>query len=104
MIAAPEQNRQPRKDREMLKTVAVSANRKTGPIAVTYRSGEHEDLWHVSDIMQNCTRKVRPAQCWLTLSIWPLLLTRCPRGGMAWTYSHFAAEALPAPAPGKTVF
>ena len=26
----------------MLKTVAVSANRKTGPIAVTYRAGEHQ--------------------------------------------------------------
>ena len=26
----------------MLKTVARSANKKTGPIAVTYRAGEHE--------------------------------------------------------------
>jgi hypothetical protein len=26
-----------------------------------------------------------------------------PRKGQAWTYSHFPAELLPAPAPGETV-
>jgi len=31
------------------------------------------------------------------------LVDAVPRNGQAWTYSHFAPELLPAPAPGKTV-
>jgi hypothetical protein len=31
------------------------------------------------------------------------LLAAVPRGGQAWTYSHFPAELLPVAAPGQTV-
>ena len=87
----------------MLKTVAVSANRKTGPIAVTYRSGEHETY---GTCPTSC--KLHPKSETGTMLVDAEYLAAVadavPRGGMAWTYSHFAAEALPAPAPAKTVF
>ena len=82
----------------MLKTVAVSANRKTGPIAVTYRSGEHETY---GTCPTSC--KLHPKSETGTMLVDAEYLAAVadavPRGGMAWTYSHFAAEALPAPAP-----
>ena len=41
----------------MLKTVQISANSKTGPIAVTYRSGEHENLRDVPYKLQPSPEK-----------------------------------------------
>jgi hypothetical protein len=86
----------------MLKTVPVSGNRKTGPIAVTYRSGEHE------------TYKTCPKTCKLhpkseqgaTLideGYLQALLESVPRQGLAWTYSHFPAAAIPKAKKGQTV-
>ncbi len=86
----------------MLKTVAVSANRKTGPIAVTYRAGEHK------------TYATCPKSCALhpdggngaeliDAEYLAALLSAVPRNGQAWTYSHFPAELLPVAKPGETV-
>lgn len=86
----------------MLKTIRTSANRKTGPIAVTYRSGEHS-------VFGTC-----PASCALNphgeegsklidKRYLQALRRAVPPGGQAWAYSHFPAAALPAPAPGETV-
>lgn len=86
----------------MLSTVEVSSNRKTGPIAVTYRAGAHHPF-------ATC-----PASCALNPhgELGAQLVDRrylaalrraVPRGGLAWTYSHFPAELLPVPAPGETV-
>lgn len=86
----------------MLKTIKVSANKKTGPIAVTYRAGAHNVFGtcpkscalnpqgdHAADLVDaDYLQAVRQA---------------VPRGGQAWTYSHFPADVLPAPAPGETV-
>lgn len=87
----------------MLKTVAVSGNRKTGPIAVTYRSGEHETYGTCPT-----TCKLHPkSETGTTLvdaDYLAAVSNAVPRNGQAWTYSHFPAEALPIPAPGKTVF
>ncbi|NBU33792.1 hypothetical protein EBS40_04130 [bacterium] len=86
----------------MLKTVAKSANRKTGPIAVTYRAGVHETY----------------ATCPSTCALHPkgekggdlidgdyldALREAVPAGGIAWTYSHFDASLLPQWAEGETV-
>jgi len=86
----------------MLKTVAVSGNKKTGPIAVTYRSGEHQ------------TYGTCPKSCGLhpksetgtdnvDLEYLAAVLDAVPKRGKAWTYSHFKAQALPKPRKGKTV-
>jgi len=86
----------------MLKTVRQSANRKTGPIAVTYRAGS-------SDVFNTC-----PASCPLNprpeagsgeidAEYLEALRRAVPRGGQAFTYSHFPAELLPIPAKGETV-
>ena len=86
----------------MLKTVAVSANRKTGPIAVTYRAGEHQ------------TYATCPKSCALhpdgengaeliDADYLAALLAAVPRNGQAWTYSHFPAALLPVAKPGETV-
>jgi len=87
----------------MLKTVAVSANRKTGPIAVTYRSGEHETY---GTCPTSC--KLHPKSETGTMLVDADYLAAVsdavPRCGQAWIYSHFSAAALPLPAPGKTVF
>jgi hypothetical protein len=86
----------------MLKTIRISANRKTGPIAVTYRAGEHNVFGtcpktcalnpqgdHAADLVDaDYLQAVRQA---------------VPRGGQAWTYSHFSPDVLPMPAPGETV-
>ena len=85
----------------MLKTVAVSSNGKTGPLAVTYRSGEHETY---GTCPSSC--KLHPKSSTGTSQIDAEYLSAVydsvPRRGIAWTYSHFAAEALPLPAAGKT--
>jgi hypothetical protein len=86
----------------MLKTVAISSNKKTGPIAVTYRSGN-------SDIFGTCPKtcgllpKGRQGAAEIDTEYMRAVLESVPRGGRAWTYSHFDAESLPCPEEGKTV-
>ena len=86
----------------MLKTVKHSGNKKTGPIAVTYRAGGH-------NVFATC-----PATCALNpqgehaadlvdVDYLQALRHAVPRNGQAWTYSHFPADLLPVPAPGETV-
>lgn len=86
----------------MLKTVRTSSNSKTGPIAVTYRSGAH-------NVFGTC-----PKSCALNpqgdhgadlvdRAYLAAVRQAVPPGGQAWTYSHFAPELLPVPAPGETV-
>ena len=86
----------------MLKTVERSSNSKTGPIAVTYRAGKTSPY---SSCPATCS--LMPAdQCGavqLDEEYMQALLDAVPRRGLAWTYSHFPAEALPIPKAGKTV-
>lgn len=86
----------------MLKTVALSSNRKTGPIAVTYRSGTHETY---STCPKTCG--LHPKSEAGAASVDPeylaALLEAVPRRGVAWTYSHFPAALLPVAKPGQTV-
>jgi hypothetical protein len=78
----------------MLKTVAVSSNKKTGPIAVTYRAG-------VRDTYGTCpkTCQLNPVPEAGTDEIdeeyFTALLNAVPRNGVAWTYSHFPWDQLP---------
>ena len=87
----------------MLKTMAVTANKKTGPIAVTYRSGQHETY---ATCPKSCNMHPKSATGADTIDAeyMQAVSDAVPRRGKAWTYSHFAAEALPFPRPGKTVF
>tara|TARA_R110000868_G_scaffold114821_1_gene307251 strand:- start:11704 stop:12408 length:705 start_codon:yes stop_codon:yes gene_type:complete len=87
----------------MLKTVTVSANRKTGPIAVTYRAGEHE-TYGTCPTTCKLHPKSETGTSLIDMDYLAAVSDAVPRNGQAWTYSHFAAEALPLPAPGKTVF
>lgn len=86
----------------MLKTVAVSANKKTGPIAVTYRSGEHETY---GTCPKTCGLhpKSETGTTQIDQEYLSAVVDAVPRGGKAWTYSHFDAKSLPKPAEGKTV-
>lgn len=87
----------------MLKTIRVSSNSKTGPIATTYRSGAH-------NIFGTCPRscalhpKSDATTSVVDVEYLEAVADAVPRNGQAWTYSHFPAEALPTPKPGKTVF
>ena len=85
----------------MLKTVAISANKKTGPIAVTYRAGEHETY---GTCPRSCALhpKSETGTNQIDADYLAAVYDSVPRRGMAWAYSHFAAEALPTPKPGKT--
>jgi len=87
----------------MLKTVPVSGNRKTGPIAVTYRSGVHETY---GTCPRSCALhpKSETGTSVVDVEYMQAVEDAVPRNGSAWTYSHFPAEALPTPKPGKTVF
>lgn len=86
----------------MLKTVAVSGNRKTGPIAVTYRSGTHETY---STCPRTCGLhpKSETGAVFVDTEYLAALRNAVPKNGQAWTYSHFPAEALPTPKKGETV-
>lgn len=87
----------------MLKTVAVTRNRKTGPIATTYRSGTHETY---GTCPRTCSLhpKSETGTVQVDAEYLAAVSDAVPRNGQAWTYSHFPAEALPLPKPGKTVF
>ena len=86
----------------MLKTVQMSSNKKTGPIAVTYRAGGRDTF---STCPKSCELHPRPEAGATTIDgdYLAALLAAVPRGGQAWTYSHFPAELLPAATPGQTV-
>jgi hypothetical protein len=86
----------------MLKTVKHSGNKKTGPIAVTYRAGGHNVF---STCPKTCALNPQGQHAADLVDADYLAAVRqaVPRGGQAWTYSHFAAELLPVPAPGETV-
>ena len=86
----------------MLKTVQISANSKTGPIAVTYRSGEHE-TYGTCPTSCSLHPKSETGTAQIDSEYIQAVFDSVPRGGQAWTYSHFAAEALPLPQPNKTV-
>lgn len=87
----------------MLKIVNVSGNRKTGPIAVTYRSGEHSTY---GTCPKTCALHPKSYQGSALIDRDYMLAVRdaCPKGGVSWTYSHFPAKALPKPRKGKTTF
>lgn len=86
----------------MLKTVKVSSNKKTGPIAVTYRAG-------VRDKFGTCPKTCGLNPCKdksadsLDLDYLDALLKAVPKRGVSWTYSHFPAEMLPMHKEGRTV-
>ena len=86
----------------MLKTVQISSNKKTGPIAVTYRAGSCDTF---STCPKSCQLHPRPetGAAKIDADYLAALLAAVPRGGQAWTYSHFPAELLPVAEPGQTV-
>lgn len=86
----------------MLKTVPISGNRKTGPIAVTYRSGEHQTYGTCPKTCGLHPKSETGANN-IDGEYLAAVIDAVPRNGKAWTYSHFAADSLPMPAPGKTV-
>ncbi len=98
-MAAP---RKLERDRTMLKTVRQSANKKTGPIAVTYRAGAHSVFATCPSTCALNPKGAQGAQL-IDQEYLAALVHAVPAGGQAWTYSHFPAELLPAPAPGRTV-
>lgn len=86
----------------MLRTVPRSSNAKTGPIAVTYRSGQHSTY---STCPASCPLNPRPAESTAQVDQAYLraLSAAVPKDGQAWTYSHFHWSKLPAAKPGRTV-
>lgn len=86
----------------MIKTVPISSNRKTGPIAVTYRSGQHETY---STCPKTCALhpKAATGSDQIDTEYLAALLDAVPRRGVAWTYSHFNAALLPKAKKGQTV-
>lgn len=86
----------------MLKTVRTSANKKTGPVAVTYRAGTHAVF---GTCPKSCPLNPKGDQGADLIDREYLAAVRqaVPPRGQAWTYSHFPAELLPVPAKGETV-
>lgn len=86
----------------MIKTIPRSSNIKTGPIAVTYRAGQHHAF---GTCPRSCALNPHGDQAADLVDTEYLAALRqaVPRDGQAWTYSHFPAQLLPVPAPGETV-
>jgi hypothetical protein len=86
----------------MLKTVKTSGNKKTGPIAVTYRAGGHNVF---GTCPKTCALNPRGEQGadLVDADYLQALRKAVPKNGQAWTYSHFPAELLPVPVSGETV-
>ncbi len=86
----------------MLKTVAVSSNKKTGPIAVTYRAGVRDTY---GTCPKTCQLNPVPEAGTDVIDSEYLDAVRkaVPRNGVAWTYSHFNAQDIPLAQPGETV-
>jgi len=86
----------------MLKTVRISSNRKTGPIPVTYRAGACNTY---GTCPKTCGLHPTPATGTdkIDADYLSAVLDAVPTRGHAWTYSHFPADVVPAPVPGKTV-
>lgn len=85
----------------MLKLVKESSNKKLGPCAATYRSGE-------GDVYSTC-----PSSCplkppssrgsnKLDLKYFDAVSEAVPEGGVAWTYTHFSPLEVPFPTEGGT--
>ena len=86
----------------MLKVKAVTDNRKTGPIAVTYRSGADHTYGTCPKACGLHPLKAVGASA-IDMEYLRAVIDAVPRGGIAWTYSHFPADMLPKPQAGKTV-
>lgn len=86
----------------MLKTVKFSSNKKTGPIAVTYRAGA-TNVYGTCPTSCPLNPKPQAASRELDARYLDAVRRAVPRRGMAWTYSHFAAESLPTPKARETV-
>lgn len=86
----------------MLKTVTVSGNKKTGPIAVTYRAGSHNVF---GTCPKTCALNPQGAHAadLIDAEYLQALRTAVPPNGQAWTYSHFPVALLPVPREGETV-
>ena len=86
----------------MLKTVAISSNKKTGPIAVTYRAGKNNTY---STCPKTCALHPQASAGAQEIDADYLQAIRkaVPKRGLAWTYSHFAPALLPKPKAGETV-
>lgn len=85
----------------MLKTIKKSSNKKTGPIAVTYRAGSG-DVY--STCPSSCPLKPNTSQGCKEIDEPYLnaLLNAVPEGGVSWTYTHFDRTLLPPPDRTKT--
>ena len=86
----------------MIKTVPISSNRKTGPIAVTYRSGQHETYSTCPSSCKLHPKSETGAQA-VDFEYLAALLDAVPVRGIAWTYSHFAHWMIPIAKAGQTV-
>lgn len=86
----------------MLKTVAVSSNKKTGPIAVTYRAGGRETYGTCPKTCGLIPDASAGADA-IDREYLAAVLDSVPRNGIAWTYSHFPAADIPVAGPGQTV-
>ena len=86
----------------MLKTVTKSSNAKTGPIAVTYRAGQHATF---ATCPATCPLNPKPETSSAAIDVTYLraLSRAVPTNGHAWTYSHFHWSRLPRPQLGRTV-
>lgn len=90
------------REKVMLKTVIASSNKKTGPISVTYRSGERSAF---GTCPRTCALNPSSASSSDVVDAEYLdaLRRAVPRNGQAWTYSHFPHDVLPRWQSGDTV-
>jgi len=81
----------------MISFVNPTSNRKTGPIAVTYRAGKNKYGTCPSD----CPLNPQAGTNVIDKDYLAALTTAVPKGGLAWTYTHFPIDNKWA--PGQTV-
>lgn len=85
----------------MLKTIKKSSNKKLGGCAATYRAGQ-ENVF--STCPSSCPLKPENAtgSAQIDHTYLEALIQAVPRGGVAWTYTHFPKADIPITGPDQT--
>jgi len=85
----------------MLRTISKSSNKKLGPCASTYRSG-NESVYATCPTTCQLKPSSEQGSGLINQEYLDVVVHAVPKEGRSWTYSHFNYTLLPITVPGQT--